>query len=65
MTSMTSCYVGKKIGAVGSGHLVISLGCSDYLCVSKHLFCVKDFSKDFSITTVPRILKFCTHDKYD
>ena len=41
--------------------LVISLCCSGYLCVSKHLFCVKDFS----ITTVPRILKFCTHDKYD
>ena len=62
ITSMTSCIVGKKIGLWGSGHLrVISLCCSGYLCVSKHLFCVKDFSR----TTVPRILKFCTHDKYD
>ena len=58
---MTSCIVGKKIGPVGLGHLVISLCCSGYLCVSKHLFCVKDFSK----TTVPTILKYCTHDKYD
>ena len=31
------------------------------LSVSQHLFCVKDFSR----TTIPRILKFCTHDKYD
>ena len=29
--------------------------------MSKHLFCVKDFSR----TTIPRILKFSTHDKYD
>ena len=29
--------------------------------MSKHLFCVKDFSR----TTVPTILKFCTRDKYD
>ena len=60
MASMTSCIVGRKIGAVGPGHL-ISLCCSGYLCVNKHLFCVKEFSR----TTVPRILKFCTHDKYD
>ena len=62
MTSMTSCIVGKKIGAVGSGHLrVISFCCSGYLCVSKHLFCAKDFSR----TTTPRNLKLSTHDKYD
>ena len=29
--------------------------------MSKHLFCIKDFSR----TTLPRILKFSTHDKYD
>ena len=29
--------------------------------MSKHLFCVKDFSR----TTVPRNLKFSTHDKSD
>ena len=39
----------------------ISLCCSGYLYVSKHLFCVKDFLR----TSVPRILNFCTHDKYD
>ena len=34
MTSMISCIVGKKIGAVASGHLrVISLCFSGYLCV--------------------------------
>ena len=59
MTSMTSCIVGKKKGAVG--FRVISLCCSGYLCVSKHLFGVKDFSR----TTTPRNLKLSTHDKYD
>ena len=29
--------------------------------MSKHLFCIKDFSR----TTLPRILKFSTHDKHD
>ena len=31
------------------------------LSVCLHLFCVKDISG----TTLPRNLKFCTHDKYD
>ena len=62
MTSMTSCIVGTKIGAVGPGPLeLFPFVGSGYLCVSKHLFCVKDFSR----TTIPRILKFSTHDKYD
>ena len=41
MTSMTSCVVGKKIGAVGPGPL--ELFPFVVLAVSKHLFCVKDF----------------------
>ena len=53
---MTSCTVGKKIGAVWSGHLELFPFVVLAICVSKHLFCVKDFSR----TTVPRILKFCT-----
>ena len=61
MTSMTSCIVGKKIGAVGSGHLELFPFVVLSICVCKHLFCVKDFSR----TTIPRILKFSTHDKYD
>ena len=61
MTSMTSCIVGKKIGGVGSGHLELFPFVVLAICVSKHLFCVKDFSR----TTALTILKFCTHDKYD
>ena len=61
MTSMTSCIVGKKIGAVGSGHLELFPFVVLAICVCKHLFYVKDFSR----TTVPMVLKFCTHDKYD
>ena len=62
MTSMTSCIVGKKIGAVGSGHLELFPFVVLAICVCVNIyFCVKDFSR----TIVPTILKFCTHDKYD
>ena len=62
MTSMIGCIVGKKIGGVGPGLLeLFPFVVLAILCVSKHLFCVKDFSR----TTLPRILKYSTHDKYD
>ena len=61
MTSMTSCIVGKKIGAVGPGPFELFPFIVLAICLCKHLFCVNDFSR----TTVPTVLKFCTHDKYD
>ena len=40
MTSMTNCIVGKKIGAVASGHLELFPFVVLAICLSKHLFCV-------------------------
>ena len=56
MTSMTSCIVGKKIRAMGPDPLELFP-----FVVLAIKFCVKDISG----TTLPRNLKFCTHDKYD
>ena len=53
---MTSCIVGKKIRAMGPGPLELF----PFVVVAIK-FCVKDISG----TTLPRNLKFCTHDKYD
>ena len=55
MTSMTS-IVGKKTRAMGPGPLELF----PFLVLAIK-FCVKDISG----TTLPRNLKFCTHDKYD
>ena len=61
MTSMTSCIVGKKIRAMGPGPLELSPFVVLAILMAKAFICVKDISG----TTLPRNLKFCTHDKYD
>ena len=59
---MTSCIVGKKIGAIGPGALELFPFVVLAICVRVNIyFCVKDFSR----TTRPRNLKLSTHDKYD
>ena len=63
MTNMTSCIVGKKIGAVGSGHLDL-FPLLSFLCVCELTFILgQRFLKNYR--TIFRILKFCTHDEYD
>ena len=61
MTSMTSCIVGKKIRATGPGPLHLSPFVVLAILMAMAFICVKDISG----TTLPRNLKFCTHDKYD
>ena len=61
MTSMTSCIMGKKIRAVGPGPLELFPFVVLAILMGMAFICVKDISG----TTLPRYLKFCTHDKYD
>ena len=61
MTSMTSCIVGKKIRAMGPGPLELFPFVVLATLMAMAFICVKDISG----TTLPRTLKFCTHDKYD
>ena len=61
MTSMTSCIVGKKIMAMVPGPLELFPFVVLAVLMAMAFICVKDISG----TTFPRILKFCTHDKYD
>ena len=58
---MTSCIVGKKIRAMGLGPLELFPFVVLAILMAMAFICVKDFSE----TTLPRNLKFCTHDKYD
>ena len=58
MTSMTSCIVGKKIRAMGPGPLELCPFVVLAILMAMAFICVKG-------TTLPRNLKFCTHDKYD
>ena len=61
MTSMICCIVGKKIRAIGPGPLELFP-----FVVLAIKFCIfLNFVSDISGTTLPRNLKFCTHDKYD
>ena len=59
---MTSCIVGKKIKVMGPGPLELFP-----FVVLAIKFCIflNFFVKDISGTTLPRNLKFCTHNKYD
>ena len=59
--SMTSCIVGKKIRAMGQGPLQLFPFVVLAILMAMAFICVKDISG----TTLPRNLKFCTHDKYD
>ena len=61
MTSMTSCIVGKKIRAMGPRPLQLFPFVVLAILMAMAFICVKDISG----TTLPRNLKFCTHDKYD
>ena len=61
MTSMTSCIVGKKIRVMGPGPLELLPFVVLAILMAIAFICVKDISG----TTLPRNLKFCTHDKYD
>ena len=61
MTSMTSCIVGKKIRTMGPGPLELLSFIVLAILMAMAFICVKDIS----VTTLPRNLKFCTHDKYD
>ena len=61
MTGMTSCIVGKKIRATGPGLLELFSFVVLAILMAMAFICVKDISG----TTLPRNLKFSTHDKYD
>ena len=61
MTSMTSCIVGKKIRAMGPGPLELFPFVVLAILMAMSFICIKYISG----TTLPRNLKFCTHDKYD
>ena len=61
MTSMTSCIVGKKIRAMGPDPSELFSFVVLAILMAMAFICVKDISG----TTLPRNLKFCTHDKYD
>ena len=61
MTSMTSCILEKKIRAMGPGPLELFSFVLLAILMAMAFICVKDISG----TTLPRNLKFCTHDKYD
>ena len=61
MKSMTSCIVGKKIRAMGPGPLELFPFVVLAILMAMAFICVKGISG----TTLPRNLKFCTHDKYD
>ena len=58
---MTSCIVGKKIRAMGPGPLELFSFVVLAILMAMAFICVKDISG----TTLPRNLKFFTHDKYD
>ena len=58
---MTSCIVGKKIRAMGPGPSELFPFVVLAILMAMVFICVKDVS----VTTLPRNLKFCTHDKYD
>ena len=58
---MTSCIVGKKIRAMVPGPLELFPFVVLAILMAMAFICVKDISG----TTLPRNLKFCTHDKYD
>ena len=58
---MTSCILGKKIRAMGPGPLELFAFVVLAILMAIAFICVKDSSG----TTLPRNLKFCTHDKYD
>ena len=61
MTSMTSCIVGKKKRAMGPGPLELFPFVVLAILLAMAFICVKDISG----TTLPRNLKFYTHDLYD
>ena len=61
MTSMTSCIVGKKKRAMGLGPLELFPFVVLAIQMAMAFVCVKDISR----TTLPRNLKFWTHNKYD
>ena len=61
MTSMTSCIVGKKIRAMGPGPLELF----PFVVLAIKFLAIKFCVKGISGITLPRNLKFCTHDKYD
>ena len=61
MTSMTSCIVGKKIRAMGPGPLQLFPFVLLAILMAMAFICVEDISG----TTLPRNLKFFTHNKYD
>ena len=46
MTSMTSCIVGKKIGAVGSGHLELFPFVDLAVCVWVNIYFVSKISQE-------------------
>ena len=58
---MTSCIVGKKIRAMGPGPLELFPFVVLAIWLAMAFICVKYISGN----TLPRNLKFCTHDKYD
>ena len=58
---MTNCNVEKKIRAMGPGPLELFPFVVLAILMAMAFICVKDISG----TTLPRNLKFCTHDKYD
>ena len=58
---MTTCIVGKKIRAMGTGPLESFPFVVLAILMAMAFICVQDISG----TTLPRNLKFCTHDKYD
>ena len=53
--------MGKKIRAMGPGPLELFPFVVLAILMAMAFSCVKDISG----TTLPRNLKFCTHDKYD
>ena len=55
-----SCIVGKKIRAMGPGPLELFPFVVLAILMAIAFICVKDISG----TTLPRNLKFCTHDTY-
>ena len=58
---MTSYIVGKEIRAMGPG----SLELFPFVVLAILMAMAFIYVKDISRTTLPRNLKFCTHDKYD
>ena len=63
MASINSCIVGKKIRAMRPGPLELFPFVVLAILMAMAFICVKDISG--TTCTLPRNLKFCTHDKYD